>query len=125
MSTICTCGLLKVRKVGTSTVDGIEVCNNCHRPIEFGAIPTTGADATATPAGGPSRGSDHPIFWIMWGAALILISLLVGTMVIAKGGPAFVLFITEAGSVTGFFMVLVGVIAKGVAIGLATDRRTR
>lgn len=34
MSPICTCGLLKVRKVGTSIVGGHEVCNKCGLPLE-------------------------------------------------------------------------------------------
>lgn len=124
MSQVCSCGLLKVRKVGTSTVDGFEVCNNCGRPLEFRSVPATGPDGRTIPADEPFVGSDYPSFWAIWGAALILISLLVGTIAISNSGNAFFVFIAEIGAVAGVLMVLVGVIAKGVAIGLATDRRS-
>jgi uncharacterized protein YbjQ (UPF0145 family) len=42
-SVICTCGLLKVKKVGTRAVEGVEVCNNCKRPLEFTPGMTTKA----------------------------------------------------------------------------------
>lgn len=125
MSYVCTCGLLKVRKVGTSTVDGIDVCNNCGRPIEFGAVPATGAEGHTPAPDGASRTSEYPLSWVIWGALLILISLLVATIVISNGGPTVILFLTEIGSIAGFLMLLVGVIAKGVAIGLTTDRRSK
>jgi hypothetical protein len=38
MAEICGCGLLKVHKVGTSTVEGRVVCNKCGLPLEHSSI---------------------------------------------------------------------------------------
>jgi hypothetical protein len=124
MAQVCNCGLLKVRKVGTSTVDGFEVCNNCGRPLEFRAVVSAGADGQTIPADAPYVGSDYPSFWVIWGAVLIVMSLVLGTVVIRNDGNAFFVFVAEIGTIAGILMVLVGVIAKGVAIGMATDRRS-
>lgn len=37
MQDVCACGGLKVKKTGTHEVGGVEVCNNCNRPLEYGA----------------------------------------------------------------------------------------
>lgn len=36
MSTICGCGLLKVKKFGTLEVDGVATCRTCGLPLKFG-----------------------------------------------------------------------------------------
>lgn len=46
---ICNCGLVKQVKVGTTTRDGIEVCNSCGLPIKLTLAEVAGATPITVP----------------------------------------------------------------------------
>lgn len=122
MARVCSCGLLKNRKFGTSTVDGFEVCNNCGLPLEFRSLGSvTPGEAHAADNRDPA---DDPGTWVVWGAMLLIGSFVLG--IIAVNSESGVLaVISGLVSLIAFFVILVGAIAKGVAIGIAVDRKSR
>lgn len=124
MSSICTCGLLQARKAGTSVVDGYETCGRCGKPLEFRDQQVGTAAGLDSPQ--PVQISESPTSWVIGGAAILVASVLLAmvnsTNPTPGRGSAFLAVVTEFGYIAGSLVILVGVIAKGVALGIAVSR---
>jgi hypothetical protein len=142
MAGICTCGLVKRKKVGTRTVDGREVCNSCDRYVE--ASPLVDRPSTSVQVGGggtrldpqarvaaQAQDADRLIasaFWLGLVAGVVGFVIFVAAWPDTSGlnrdddgsfvGAMFGLFLASVGEIAVFFAI----IAWGVKFGTRAAR---
>lgn len=125
MAEICTCGLLKARKAGTSMVDGYEVCSRCGKPLEFN-VDDLGTTSPRPVEAHPQRTLDAAS-WVVAGALVLAFSTLIAIINAnddtLSASNDVVAILTSVGELVGVLIILVGVIAKGVWLGISMSRR--